>query len=98
MTQYTAGSFAQPIRRVFGTLLFGAREVVDMPAPGEMRAARFEVVIHDPIWETVYAPVASLVGYVADRSNRLQFLTIRVYLGLVFMALVGLLVVLALWT
>ncbi len=36
--QYTAASFAQPIRRVFGALLFGAREVVDMPAPGELRA------------------------------------------------------------
>ena len=27
-TQYTAGSFAQPIRRVFGTLVFRARETV----------------------------------------------------------------------
>ena len=32
-TQYTAGSFAQPIRRVFGTLVFRAREQVEMPAP-----------------------------------------------------------------
>ena len=34
-TQYTAGSFAQPIRRVFGTLVFPPREQVDMPPPGE---------------------------------------------------------------
>ena len=32
-TQYSAGSFAQPIRRVFGTLVFRAREQVDMPRP-----------------------------------------------------------------
>jgi formate hydrogenlyase subunit 3/multisubunit Na+/H+ antiporter MnhD subunit len=98
MTQYTAGSFAQPIRRVFATLLLGARETVEMPAPGEMTPARFEVVVHDPIWETLYAPVAGLIGYAAVRLNTLQFLTIRLYLSLVFLALVGLLVVLALWS
>ena len=98
VTQYTAGSFAQPIRRVFASLLFGARETVDMPAPGDMRPARFELVIHDPIWEALYTPVAGLVSYTADRLNRLQFLTIRFYLSLVFLALIGLLVVLALWS
>ncbi|HSD93077.1 MAG TPA: hydrogenase 4 subunit B, partial [Methyloceanibacter sp.] len=30
-TQYTASSFAQPIRRVFGTLVFRAQEQVEMP-------------------------------------------------------------------
>ena len=30
-SQYTAGSFAQPLRRVFGTVLFQASETVDMP-------------------------------------------------------------------
>src|SRR5262249_56111309 len=30
-TQYTASSFAQPIRRVFGTVVFHAREHVEMP-------------------------------------------------------------------
>jgi NADH:ubiquinone oxidoreductase subunit 5 (subunit L)/multisubunit Na+/H+ antiporter MnhA subunit len=96
-TQYTAGSFAQPLRRVFGSLIFGARERVDMPPPGDMRPARFSSVIHDPIWEGLYAPVADLVGYVADQLNKLQFLTIRLYLGIVFLALVGLLLALALW-
>ena len=37
-TQYTAGSFAQPIRRVFGTVVFRAREHVEMPPPGDTRA------------------------------------------------------------
>ncbi len=35
-TQYTAGSFAQPIRRVFGATLFLAREHVEMPPPGSL--------------------------------------------------------------
>ena len=98
MTQYSAGSFAQPIRRVFGTLLLGARERVEMPPPGDMTPARFEAVIPDPIWDTLYAPLAGLVAFAAERLNRLQFLTIRLYLSLVFLALIGLLLVLALWS
>jgi hydrogenase-4 component B len=38
------------------------------------------------------------VNSAADRLNRLQFLTIRQYLSLVFFALVSLLQVLALWS
>jgi hypothetical protein len=69
-----------------------------MPAPGELRPARYEVTIRDPVWDYLYAPLAGLVGYAADRLNKLQFLTIRLYLTLVFLALVGLLMVLALWS
>ena len=36
LMQYTASSFAQPIRRVYGTLVFGAREVGEMPPPGSI--------------------------------------------------------------
>jgi len=97
MTQYTAGSFAQPIRRVFGTRVFAARERVDMPRPGELRAARLEVTLRDLIWETLYAPLGRFVGFAANWLNRFQFLTIRRYLSLVFLALVALLLVLAIW-
>jgi formate hydrogenlyase subunit 3/multisubunit Na+/H+ antiporter MnhD subunit len=97
-TQYTAGSFAQPIRRVFGTLVFRVRESVDMPAPGDLRPARFAVEAHDLIWEWLYLPIAGAVGFAAEKLNYLQFLTIRRYLSLVFLALVFLLLVLALWS
>jgi formate hydrogenlyase subunit 3/multisubunit Na+/H+ antiporter MnhD subunit len=96
-TQYTAGSFAQPIRRVYGTLVFGAREHVEMPPPGDLRPARLTVELHDRIWDAIYAPLAQGVGRAADRLNHLQFLTIRQYLTLVFTALVALLLVLAIW-
>ncbi len=96
-TQYTAGSFAQPIRRVFGSLVFHAREEVQMPPPGDRRPARLEVHLRDVVWESVYAPVAKIVGASADLLNRVQFLTIRGYLTLVAGALVALLVVLAIW-
>jgi formate hydrogenlyase subunit 3/multisubunit Na+/H+ antiporter MnhD subunit len=95
--QYTASSFAQPIRRVFGTVVFRAREHVDMPPPGDGRPARLTVELHDLVWDALYAPVAAAVGFAADRLNHLQFLTIRQFLSLVFAALVLLLLVLAIW-
>ena len=96
-TQYTAGSFAQPIRRVFGSVVFRAREEIDMPQPGDSRPARLHVHLHDLLWDTLYAPVAKAVGITADVLNRVQFLTIRGYLTLVSGALVALLVILAVW-
>ena len=96
-TQYTAGSFAQPIRRVFGTTVFHAREEVDMPRPSDLRPARMEVHLRDLVWDSVYEPIDKIVGAAADLLNRVQFLTIRGYLTLVAGALVALLVVLAIW-
>ena len=96
--QYSGGSFAQPIRRVFGTLLFHARDHVDMPAPGDTRPARLRIELHDLVWEKLYQPVSGAVGFSADRLNALQFLTIRRYLSLVFATLVTLLLVLAIWS
>ena len=97
-TQYTAMSFAQPIRRVFGSVVFQAREATGMPAPGDTRPAWLKVELHDPVWEYLYAPLAAAIGQTADRLNRLQFLTIRQFLTLVFGALVILLLVLTVWS
>jgi hydrogenase-4 component B len=96
--QYSGASFAQPIRRVFGTLVFRARDHVEMPAPGDTRPARLRIELHDLIWEGIYQPLAGAVGFSAARLNRLQFLTIRRYLSLVFATLVTLLLVLAIWS
>lgn len=96
--QYSAGSFAQPIRRVFGTLVFHARDHVDMPAPGDVRPARLRIELHDLVWEGIYEPIVGAIGFSSDRLNRLQFLTIRRYLSLVFATLVTLLLVLAIWS
>src|SRR6476620_11117864 len=94
-TQYTASSFAQPIRRVYGTAVFMAREIGEMPPPGATRPARLTVELRDLIWDAAYVPIATAVEYAAGRLNVLQFLTIRRYLALVFSALVLLLLVLA---
>jgi len=98
LTQYSAASFAQPIRRVFARSLFAARERVEMPPPGALTPARFTATARDPAWAFLFVPLTKAVGAVAERANHLQYLTIRQYLGLVFSALVLLLLVLALWT
>ncbi len=95
-TQYTASSFAQPIRRVFGTLLFRARENVDMPEPGDTRSGRFEAHLIEPAWEAFYAPIGRGLDRLTQGANVLQFLTIRRYLTLVFSALIALLVIVVL--
>ncbi|MDP4033722.1 MAG: hydrogenase 4 subunit B [Pseudorhodobacter sp.] len=97
LTQYSAGGFAQPLRRVLGTNLLEARETVVMPPPGDGSPARLTVHVADPAWDGIYAPIASAVNAVATRMNRLQFLTIRRYLSLVFLSLIMLLLGLMLW-
>jgi formate hydrogenlyase subunit 3/multisubunit Na+/H+ antiporter MnhD subunit len=96
-TQYTSSSFAMPIRRVFGTVVFGVHEVVDMPRPGETRAGHFAMRVIDPAWRYAYGPLARGVAAASLRLNHLQFLTIRRYLTLVFCALILLLIVVAAW-
>lgn len=93
--QYTADSFAQPVRRVFGSFAFRAHEQVHMPLPGDGRPARLTVIVHDLVWEWLYMPTTRLVNTLAELLNHLQFLTIRRYLSLVFGALILLLLILA---
>jgi NADH:ubiquinone oxidoreductase subunit 5 (subunit L)/multisubunit Na+/H+ antiporter MnhA subunit len=95
--QYGAGSFAQPLRRVLGTILFRSREEVIMPAPGDLGTARHAVHSRDLIWDGIYAQIARVIVAIASRLNHLQFLTIRRYLSLVMFSLVGLLLVLTIW-
>lgn len=97
LSQYSAGSFQQPLRRVFATVLFRSRDSVDMPAPGDNRAASISRRIRDPIWDTFYTPIQVFVARVAERANILQFLTIRSYLSFVFGALIVLLLALTIW-
>src|SRR5262249_31023735 len=87
VTQYSASSFAQPIPRVFGTVVFRAREHGAMPPPGDQRPARFAVALRDPIWDALYAPIAIAVDFAADRLNRPQFLALLQFLRLAFAAL-----------
>jgi formate hydrogenlyase subunit 3/multisubunit Na+/H+ antiporter MnhD subunit len=91
--QYTAASFAAPVRRVFGPALFAARESVDMPAPGETRAARFSLAMSDPSWRFLFTPVERGLAAASRRADGFQFLTIRRYLAVVVATLIALLVI-----
>ncbi len=95
LTQYSASSFAQPLRRMFGSVAMGATEKIDMPAPGEMRAARLQVATTDYLWRWLYEVPAAFVLGVSERLNVVQFLSIRHYLVAMFATLVILLIVTA---
>lgn len=91
-------SFSQPIRNTLGQIAFEAVESVDMPAPGDPRAATFAVRLRDLVWDVLYGRLAFLVGAVSEKLNALQFLTVRRYLALVFATLVLMLLGLAAWS
>ncbi|RAU22925.1 hydrogenase 4 subunit B [Paramagnetospirillum kuznetsovii] len=93
--QYSGESFAQPLRRVFCSSLFGVKETVTMPDPGDMAPAKLEVRVIDRIWVFLYLGIGRVVGFVADRVNRMQFLTVRRYLLMMFATLVFMLLVVA---
>ena len=97
LTQYSANSFVEPIRRVFGTFAFAARTRLTLASADDPTPSNFEVTTKDLVWDGIYAPIQGTVTRIAERLNLLQFLSIRSYLGLVFVALVGLLVVVAIW-
>jgi len=94
-TQYTASSFSQPLRRVYGTTLFAATDTIDMPEPGDNRPASFKLRLRDHIWTWLYQRPASGIALVSLRLNALQSLTIRSYLMLMFSALILLLIIAA---
>ena len=68
-----------------------------MPAPGDTAAARLTVRLRDLVWELLYAPIGRAVWFATEKLNHLQFLTIRKYLSLVFVALVALLLGVSIW-
>jgi hydrogenase-4 component B len=94
-TQYTGQSFAQPLRRVFCGSIFAARESVDMPDPGDNRPAEMKVRVLDPVWQGLYLGIGRVVDFIADLVNRLQYLTVRRYLLMMFSTLVVMLLIVA---
>ena len=55
------------------------------------------VRLRDVLWDALYTPTGAAVSFAAGWLNKVQFMTIRGYLTLVFGALVVLLTVLAAW-
>ena len=88
ITQYGGASFGQPLRRALGTALLGAREIVDMPDPGQTRPARFAARRKDPATALLFQPVARWRGAWSAAADELQVLTIRRTLSVIFAVLV----------
>jgi hypothetical protein len=82
---------------VFGVLAYRVSETIEMPTPGDLAPARHHLAMRDRVWVGLYEPLAEGVLRISQRLNRLQFLTIRQYLGVVLGLLVTLLLVLASW-
>jgi hypothetical protein len=66
-----------------------------MPAPGDNRPARLIITLRDYAWDWLYQSTGDAVAWGTERLNRLQFLTIRRYLTLMFCALLLLLTIVA---
>jgi hydrogenase-4 component B len=96
LSQYSGSSFAQPVRRALGVIAFPVREKLDMPLPGETRAAHFSVEIGDRFIAYLYEPISRGVWFAARRLNVVAYLSIQEYLALVFAALVFMLIIVAL--
>ena len=93
ITQYGGASFGQPLRRALGGAILRAREVVDMPLPGDTRAATLHVSTADPASDYLFRPVTSARDRLSGFADAMQFLTIRSTLTLIFAVLVFFLVV-----
>jgi hydrogenase-4 component B len=88
LTQYSGASFAQPLRRSLGGALLAAREHVDLPAPADPRPARLAVEAHDPADTWLFRPLRRVREVLAFRADRMQYLTIRRTLAVIFAVLV----------
>ena len=93
LTQYGGASFGQPLRRALGAAILGAREFVDMPEPGQTRAARLAVRSKDPASAFLFQPIARFRTALSERADALQFLTIQRVLVVIFAVLVTFLIV-----
>ncbi len=94
-TQYSGAGFSQPLRRTLGSGVLGAHETVDMPAPGQTRAASLMVALHDPAERWIFEAIGRWRDSLSGLADRMQFLTIRRTLSVmvtvlvVFLALVA---------
>ena len=86
--QYTATSFAMPIRRIFSY----AWCIVEKIEPGDHRKGpRYFLKIHDWVWLVIYVPIGKLILHLAKRASLLQGGNLRVYLSYSFFTLLFLL-------
>lgn len=87
-TQDTAEGFGQPIRQVFAPFFRITRE---HPSPFDAQP-QYRIVVEDPLWRWLYAPVALIVDVGTRAVGMLQRGRIAIYLLYSFITLLILLV------
>ena len=86
VTQYGAASFAQPVRRTLGTLMLASER--STPAdPGSATPARLVAGFTDPAEPLLFVPAGRVRLRLSSAFDRLQFLTVRRTLSLMFAVL-----------
>jgi formate hydrogenlyase subunit 3/multisubunit Na+/H+ antiporter MnhD subunit len=93
--QYTATSFAMPLRRIFG-YLFNIKERVRQlppaPHPAFPQRLYYHLRIRDRFWGWIYQPVVDASFWLSRRIGRMQHGHIQVYLIYSFVTIVVLLI------
>ncbi|MFA6280003.1 MAG: hydrogenase 4 subunit B [Bdellovibrionales bacterium] len=86
--QYTATSFAMPIRRIFSF----AWHVSEKVEPAHMgKGPHYFLHVSDWVWMYAYAPIGKIIHKVAERTARIQGGDLRIYLCYSFFTLLFLL-------
>jgi len=94
-TQYSGASFSEPLRRTLGASILAAREDVGFVRPGDPAPARLTVQARDPAFTFLFDPLAAAREKLSGFADRMQFLTIRRTLSVMFIALVLFLIIVA---
>jgi hydrogenase-4 component B len=92
--QYTATSFAEPLKRVFAELYRPTEDLtIDTHPDSEyfIRAMKYETRVHPWIDRLVYSPVFGAVRRAASRIRSVQAGSVHLYLAYMCLALIALL-------
>ncbi len=93
--QYTATSFAMPIRRIFGFLFAIKEHVRQMPPathPAFPERLHYHLRVRDRFWMWIYQPVVNASFWLSRRIGRLQQGRIQIYLIYSFVTILVLLI------
>ena len=94
--QYTATSFAMPLRRIFGFLFSIKEHVRQLPTeahrafPGRLQ---YHLRVRDRFWIWIYQPIADASFWTSRRIGRMQHGRIQVYLIYSFVTIIVLLII-----
>jgi hydrogenase-4 component B len=93
--QYTATSFAMPLRRIFGYLFNIKEQVRQLPPtthPAFPERLHYHLKVRDRFWGWLYQPVVDASFWLSRRIGRMQHGHIQVYLIYSFVTIVVLLI------